>query len=189
MEPVARAAYERHTGSTVTPIIAESDSIPIIRASLDGFDPFQQIPVEIKCPGETAHGLALKGIVPPEYIDQVQHQIFVAEARFAHYYSFDGSNGVLLKVPRNQKRIDQILKAELDFWDRLQTGKWSTDEWEAAAAAWQQANRVLQEATAREEAARSALLSQMPPGRKRHQSDGVSVLLSARKGRSTGVPC
>ncbi|WP_438826626.1 lambda-exonuclease family protein [Pseudomonas putida] len=183
LEPVARAAYERHTGSTVTPIIAESDSIPIIRASLDGFDPFQQIPVEIKCPGETAHGLALKGIVPPEYIDQVQHQIFVAEARFAHYYSFDGSNGVLLKVPRNQKRIDQILKAELDFWDRLQTGKWSTDEWEAAAAAWQQANRVLQEATAREEAARSALLSQMPPGRKRHQSDGVSVLLSARKGK------
>lgn len=29
----------------------------------------------------------------------------------------------------------------------------------------------------------SALLSQMPPGRKRHQSDGVSVLLSARKGK------
>ncbi|OAS07643.1 endonuclease [Pseudomonas putida] len=182
LEPIARAAYERHTGTMVTPIIAESDSIPFIRASLDGYDPFLGVPVEIKCPGDTAHGLALKGIVPPEYVDQVQHQIFVAEASFAHYYSFDGSKGVLLKVPRNQKRIDQILKGELDFWHRLQTGKWSTDEWEAAAAAWRQSNRQFQEATAREEAARAVLLSQMPPGRKRHESEGVSVHLSTRKG-------
>lgn len=182
LEPIARAAYERHTGTMVTPIIAESDSIPFIRASLDGYDPFMGVPVEIKCPGDTAHGLALKGIVPPEYVDQVQHQIFVAEASFAHYYSFDGSTGVLLKVPRNQKRIDQILKGELDFWHRLQTGKWSTDEWEAAAAAWRQSNRHFQEATAREEAARAVLLSQMPPGRKRHESEGVSVHLSTRKG-------
>lgn len=182
LEPIARAAYEKHTGTTVTPIIAESDSIPFIRASLDGFNPFLGIPVEIKCPGDTAHGLAHKGIVPPEYVDQVQHQIFVAEASFAHYYSFDGTKGVLLKVLRNQKRIDQILKGELDFWHRLQTGKWSTDEWEAAAAAWRQSNQQLQEATAREEAARAVLLSQMPPGRKRHESEGVSVQLSTRKG-------
>ncbi|WP_104962961.1 lambda-exonuclease family protein [Pseudomonas sp. XWY-1] len=183
LEPIARAAYERHTGATVTPIIAESASIPFIRASLDGFNPFLGIPVEIKCPGATAHELALKGIIPPEYVDQVQHQIFVAEAPFAHYYSFDGTKGVLLKVLRNQKRIDQILRGEHDFWHRLQTGKWCTDEWEAAAASWQQANRLLQEAAAREEAARGVLLSQMPPGRKRHESDGVSVLLSTRKGQ------
>ncbi|MBA1203579.1 MULTISPECIES: lambda-exonuclease family protein [Pseudomonas] len=183
LEPIARAAYEKHTGTTVTPIIAESDSIPFIRASLDGFNPFLGIPVEVKCPGDTAHGLALKGIVPPEYVDQVQHQIFVAEASFAHYYSFDGSKGVLLKVMRNQKRIDQILRGELDFWHRLQTGKWSTDEWEAAAAAWRKSNQQLQEATAREEAARGVLLSQMPPGRKRHECDGVSVLHSTRKGQ------
>lgn len=183
LEPVARAAYEKHTGSTVTPIIAESDSIPFIRASFDGYNAFDSIPVEIKCPGDSAHSLAMKGIVPPEYVDQVQHQIFVAEALFAHYYSFDGVKGVLLKVPRNQKRIDLILRAEHAFWQRLQTGRWGTDEWDAAAAAWQQANRQLQEATAREKQARTALIAQMPTGHKRHESDGVSVLLSTRKGQ------
>lgn len=120
--------------------------------------------------------------MPSEYVDQVQHQIFVAEARFAHYYSFDGVKGVLLKVPRNQKRIDQILRAEHDFWQRLQSGKWGSDEWDAAAAAWQQASRQLQEAKAREEQARSLLLAQMPLGRKRYESDGVSLMLSSRKG-------
>ncbi|URD45507.1 YqaJ viral recombinase family protein (plasmid) [Pseudomonas sp. BYT-5] len=189
LEPVARAAYERHTGSTVTPIIAESDSIPIIRASLDGFDPFQQIPVEIKCPGETAHGLALKGIVPPEYIDQVQHQIFVAEARFAHYYSFDGSNGVLLKVPRNQKRIDQILKAELDFWDRLQTENGAL------------MNGRLQRPPGSKQTGsfRKPLLARRQPGvlcyrRCPQAANDIKVMVFLFcfphvKGRSTGVPC
>ena len=183
LEPIARRSYERHTGTTVTPIIAESSSFPFIRASFDGYNAFDAIPVEIKCPGDTAHALAMKGIVPPEYVDQVQQQIFVAEAQFAHYYSFDGEKGVLLKVPRNQKRIDQILRGDHDFWQRLQTGVWATDEWVAASSAWQSAHHQLQEALAREEQARALLLSQMPVGRKRHEGNGVSVLLSQRKGR------
>jgi len=183
LEPIARRAYERHTGTTVTPIIAESSIYPFIRASFDGYNAFDAIPVEIKCPGDTAHALAMKGIVPPEYFDQVQQQIFVAEAQFAHYYSFDGEKGVLLKVPRNQKRIDQILRGDHEFWHRLQTGKWASDEWVAAATAWQSAHRELQEALAREEQARNVLLTQLPLGRKRHEGNGVSVLLSQRKGQ------
>ncbi len=182
LEPVARAAYERHTGTTVTPLVAASAAYPFVRASFDGYNGFDAIPVEIKCPGDTAHALALKGVVPPEYYDQLQQQMFVAEANYAHYYSFDGEKGVLLKVPRNQKRIDQILVAVQDFWHRLQTGKWGTDEWTAAAAAWISANHNMQLAQEREEAARALLVSLMPKGLKRHEANGVSVSLSSRKG-------
>ena len=183
LEPIARAAYERHTGTTVTPLIAESAANPIIRASFDGYNAFDSIPVEIKCPGEAAHALALKGVIPPEYVDQIQQQIFVAESKFAHYYSFDGEKGVLLRVPRNQTRIDEILRADEDFWNRLQNGKWATDEWEAAAAVWQSANHELQAAQAREESARALLKAQMPKGVKRHEGHGVSVLMGQRKGQ------
>ncbi|KAA0946339.1 hypothetical protein PVE_P0364 (plasmid) [Pseudomonas veronii 1YdBTEX2] len=182
LEPVARAAYEKHTGTTVTPLIAASATHPFIRASFDGYNGFDAIPVEIKCPGDTAHSLALKGVVPPEYYDQLQQQMFVAEANYSHYYSFDGEKGVLLKVPRNQKRIDEILVAVQDFWNRLQTGKWGTDEWVVAAAAWRSANHNLQLAEEQEETARALLVSLMPPGLKRHEGSGVSVSLSSRKG-------
>ncbi|PMV96410.1 MULTISPECIES: lambda-exonuclease family protein [unclassified Pseudomonas] len=182
LEPVARVAYERHTGSTVTPLIAVSAAFPFIRASLDGYNGFDAIPVEIKCPGDTAHSLALKGVVPPEYVDQLQQQMFVTEATYAHYYSFDGVKGVLLKVPRDQNRINQILVAVQDFWNRLQTGKWGTDEWTAAAAAWLSANHNMLLAQEREEAARALLVSLMPKGLKRHEGNGVSVSLSSRKG-------
>lgn len=182
LEPVARAAYERHTGTTVTPLVAVSSVMPIVRASFDGYNGFDAIPVEIKCPGDTAHALALKGIVPPEYVDQLQMQMYVAEAEYAHYYSFDGEKGVLLKVSRNQTRIDQILVAVQDFWHRLQTGKWGTDEWIAAAAAWQSANHNMHLAQEREEAARTLLVSLMPKGLRRHEGNGVSVTVGSRKG-------
>ena len=182
LAPGARPASAKHPRPTATPPIAERPAHPFIRASFDGYNGFDAIPVEIKCPGDTAHALALKGIVPPEYVDQLQQQMFVAESNYAHYYSFDGTKGVLLKVPRNQKRIDEILFAVQDFWHRLQTGKWGTDEWTAAAAAWISANHNMQLAQEREEAARALLVSLMPKGLKRHEGHGVSVSLSSRKG-------
>ena len=182
LEPIARAAYERHTGKVVTPLIAISAINAIIRASFDGYDPFDNVPLEIKCPGAVAHAIALSGSVPDEYYDQVQQQIFVCGSTHGHYYSFDGTDGVLLEVARNQSRIDEILKAAEDFWHRLQLKVWSSNEWDAAAAAWRQANANLQIAKAREEHARDLLVALVPKGIPRQEGGGVSVLMSGRRG-------
>lgn len=182
LEPLARAQYEKQANTTVTPIVAESAVHPFIRASFDGFDVFSGEPLEVKCPGERAHKLALSGIVPEEYVDQVQQQIFVAEADWANYYSFDGQNGVLLRVPRDQARIDAIVAAELTFWDRVQAGVWASDEWAAAATHYLLIKREKDELEEREQLAREALFRLLPPGEKLREGCGVLISRASKKG-------
>ena len=182
LEPLARAQYEKLTNTTVTPVVAESAVHPFIRASFDGFDLFSGEPLEVKCPGERAHKLALSGLVPEEYVDQVQQQIFVAEADYGNYYSFDGQDGVLLRVPRDQARIDQIVAAEVIFWERVQSGIWESDEWAAAATHYLLIKRERDELEEREQLAREALIALLAPGEKLREGCGVLLSRTNKKG-------
>ncbi|WP_432263277.1 lambda-exonuclease family protein [Cupriavidus sp. TMH.W2] len=182
LEPLARAAFEKMTNSQVTPLVAESSVHPFIRASFDGLDGFTGEPTEIKCPGARAHKLAIDGFVPDEYVDQLQHQMFVAESDWANYYSFDGTDGVLLRVARDQARIDQIVAAEVSFWNRVQAGVWATDEWSAAATHYLLIERELEEIEERKQLARQALIDLLGPGEKTKEGSGVIVTRSNKKG-------
>ncbi|WP_425953110.1 YqaJ viral recombinase family protein [Ralstonia pseudosolanacearum] len=183
LEPVARAAFEKLTNTQVTPIVAVSSIHPFIRASFDGFDMFSGEPTEIKCPGARAHKLALDGIVPDEYVDQLQHQMFVAESDWANYYSFDGTDGVWLRVARDQARIDQIVANELDFWNRVQSGIWETDEWASAATLYLIIEREYKEIEERRQLARQALIDLLGPNEEQKEGSGVLVTKSFVKGK------
>lgn len=117
LEPVARKEFEKLTGLMVEPTCAfkEYNGLPLM-ASLDGITKSGMYAVEIKCPGKVDHAIALSGKVPDKYYPQLQHQLFVTGLNFMYYYSFDGKEGVLIEVERDDAYIARMLQEELSFW-------------------------------------------------------------------------
>ncbi len=185
MEPVARAAYEAQTGNVMQPLVLQDGAYS---ASLDGMDLQGQLIVEIKCPykGQTSAlwNDALSGVVPEHYQAQVQHQLMVAGADLAHLWVFDGAQGLLLQIERDEAAMDRIRTG----WDLFQqfvesdtpvplteadTVQREDAAWMAAAQAFAEAKRAADAADAALAKAREELvaLAQHP----REQGSGVSV--------------
>ena len=121
LEPRARAQYELETGITAPATLAEHATYPFLRASLDGYSVESKLVLEIKCPGKDDHELALKNQVPDKYYPQIQHQLLVTGAEMAHYYSFDGTKGVLVRVPPDREYCTHLLAELLSFWNLVET--------------------------------------------------------------------
>jgi len=133
-EAAARAAFEKKSGMVVSPLCAEMDSNPLIKASFDGisFDGVQF--VEIKCPHETVHELALAGSIVDYYKPQVAHQGIVAWGEpsqwpadvIIHFASFVPETGDLahVVVPASEmKAFAEVLYGhELAFLASLNSG-------------------------------------------------------------------
>jgi putative phage-type endonuclease len=117
MEPLARAAYEEHTGNIMQPLVLQYGPYS---ASLDGMDLDGQLIVEIKCPykGQASRlwDGALEGVIPDYYRLQVQHQLMVAGAALAHLWVFDGSQGLLIPIDRDEAAMEAIRRG----WDAFQ---------------------------------------------------------------------
>lgn len=120
LEPIAREKYLENTGIRVAPCVAISDKYPWMMASVDGFDGNKNI-VEIKCPGQEDHNMALSGKIPQHYYPQLQHQMFVFEVEKAFYFSFDGKDGVILEILRDDSYIEKLILEEKKFFDCVRT--------------------------------------------------------------------
>lgn len=123
-EPQIRAEVEERFNVTLTQDVVEDSVWPVLSASLDGVfhneDGYKVI-VEIKYPSKEKHNLALSGIVPETYRDQVQAQLLVTKAQYAYYVSFDPEGDkdtrlAIVKVEPDFKRQDEILEACQNFW-------------------------------------------------------------------------
>lgn len=121
LEPLALENFEKKTGLIMFPAVVKHDVIDWMMASLDGMTINRDALVEIKCNGKKNHDLALKGKIPRHYEAQIQHQLCCTNLDFAYYYSFDGLDGVIIKVKRDQNFIDILLEKEKEFWHCLQT--------------------------------------------------------------------
>lgn len=128
LEPTIRGWYAQTKGVDSRPCVVASETLPWMRASLDGLDPWGEIVLEIKAPNEDAHRLALAGDVPDYYWPQVQHQLAVVDtARVCHYLSYsekasvaDGDRFALVVVERDEAYIAKLIEREAWFWDCLQ---------------------------------------------------------------------
>lgn len=123
LESEARAAFEQLTGHFVYPAVLVHPDIPWMGASYDGINE-EGIVMEAKCPGQADHDLALKGIIPEKYKAQLQHQMCVAQVSSAYYFSYrpqDPQPCALVPVTRDLDFIRDMLIAEKEFWDRLQS--------------------------------------------------------------------
>ena len=116
LEPIARDLFSLKTGILVEPKIVIKDWA---MASLDGISEDGQTMVEIKCPGEKDHTEALLGKVPVHYYPQLQHQMYVTGLDSMYYFSFDGVDGVVVPVLRDQAYIDKMVDEEYKFYQCL----------------------------------------------------------------------
>lgn len=89
-EPLARAAYENATGGLVRATGFLAHSTLQAGCSLDGHvGDFEGI-VEIKCPKSSTHLRYLReGKVPAEYLPQIRHNLWITEADWCDFVSWD----------------------------------------------------------------------------------------------------
>lgn len=123
LECVALEEFENMTGIQMFPMVAKNDSIDWLAASFDGVTLNKDAILEIKCPGKKDHETAMKGKIPPKYIAQLQHQIYVSDLSFTYYFSFDGQKGVILEVKKDDLFIEKMIEKEKEFWNCLKTLK------------------------------------------------------------------
>lgn len=191
LEPKAHARFREMTGFNTKPEVAFHPTIPYMMASFDGFDPDKKILVEIKCPGSSSHQMAKIGLVPENYIPQIQHQMEVVGADMAYYFSFDGENGEIVEVKRDQSMIDKIIKEEKKFYECMTTFnppelcdrdyiKREDEEWQSAAEHYLGLQRSLQELEKQEKMAKERLI--LLAGQSNVKGAGISLSKTIRRG-------
>lgn len=116
LEPIARELFISKTGISVTPKIAVKGWQ---MASLDGINEDHSVLVEIKCPSDAHHDIAVAGRVPDLYYPQVQHQMHVCNLKKCFYFSFDGFDGVIVEVKKNETYVKQMIEKEWDFYQKI----------------------------------------------------------------------
>lgn len=96
------------------PVVVQSLSFPNLIASLDGWN--GSVSLEIKCPSPEKHQHFVKTKeVPPHYWAQIQHQLMVTGSSYAYYLSFDGEDGDITSVERDESFIQNLRSQELAF--------------------------------------------------------------------------
>ena len=123
MEPRALAEVMRETEVEFSPKVLVSDEYPWMMASFDGISPCGQYAVEIKCPGEKDHDIAMGNDIPKKYIYQLVHQMIVAKLDRIYYFSYSEKSHNLIQFDRNDTEVRQLIKEERKFWDLVQSGE------------------------------------------------------------------
>ena len=174
------------------PLCLVHDELEWMRASLDGLSFDGSTALEIKCPmSQRDRTAAQEGRVPPHYYAQLQHELEVSRAAEVHYWSFDGSAGVLMKVRPDREYLKRLLDAEAAFWQRVKENIWpepagdeldlSADpKWRQVALRYREA-KVRLESAAVEEHQLRAILESLARARRTYGC-GVELLRSSRKG-------
>lgn len=118
MEPIAREAFIKETGIHVEPKVVISDTYDWMLASMDGLSNDLKVGVEIKC-GARSFKEAKKSYIPGYYKCQMQHQMYICELDWIYYYCFNGKEGILMKLQRDDEFINKIIEQENKFYDCL----------------------------------------------------------------------
>lgn len=116
-EEEARQRFEKMTGLLMMPEVVFHKEYKWMMASLDGIDTNREYIVEIKCPGKIDHEAALNGSVPDKYLPQLQHQLLCSDLKMAFYFSYDGANGVIVEVKRDDDYIEKMINEEKKFYN------------------------------------------------------------------------
>jgi len=117
LEDLARKEFYDIVGVEVFPKVLTHPVHTWMSASMDGLSKFGDVAVEVKCPGTKDHSLAIEGVVPDKYFPQLQHQLAVCGLDMIYYLSFDGQEGVILKIHRDNDYIDNLIELEKAFYD------------------------------------------------------------------------
>ncbi len=185
LEPIARDLFSIQNGIDMFPRVVIRDWA---MTSLDGMSECGKYILEIKCPGEKDHALALAGKIPEYYIPQLQHHMFVTGLDFIYYYSFDGADGVTLVVKRDDKYIEKMMEEEKKFYDCIMNKTPPEDSyvfrddylWNQCACDWMSVTKQIKSLEKQEEDLRTQLLFLC--GQVNTKGGGISLCKVERKG-------
>lgn len=123
LEPHARAVFEGLMGKSVFPQVVYHKHHTGLMASLDGLSLDGEIAVEIKCPGDKTHAVALNGEIPSHYYAQLQHQLACTGLVKMYYCSYSGDEKTaIVEVLRDDEYIDDMIDKEMAFYECVRTG-------------------------------------------------------------------
>ena len=89
LEPEARALYEMQTGNLVEQVGFAYIEGEKFGCSIDGFIHDRNGIIEIKAPTPSIHwGYIEKGVPPAAYIPQMNHNLFVTQAKYCDFVSY-----------------------------------------------------------------------------------------------------
>lgn len=180
------------------PLCLVHERLDWMRASLDGLSFDGSIVLEIKCPLNLRdRNAAAQGRVPSHYYSQLQHQLEVSGAEEAHYWSFDGRVGCLVKIRPDRDHMKRLVDAEGEFWRRVEKNHWpelddgdldltANPQWRSLAVQYRKV-RTQFEKLGSEERRLRALLDRLATSR-RTFGCGVEVLKSFRRGAVDYAP-
>lgn len=120
MEGSARLWAEHKLNTTLVPTVRKHPIYDFLAASLDGLSLDEKTLVEIKC-GKKSFEDALQNKIADYYIAQVQHQMMVTGLDKCHYVAFNGTEGIIIEVQRDDDYIEKMFEMENEFYECLQT--------------------------------------------------------------------
>ena len=174
------------------PLCLVHQELEWMRASLDGLSFDGCTLLEIKCPINLRdRAAAQEGRVPSHYYAQLQHQLEVSGAQQAHYWSFDGMNGILIEVRPDKEYARRLIESESAFWELVKENRWpelageeldlgGIAEWRYAALRYREVKLRLENLALEEHRLRT-MLTRLATARRTYGC-GVEVLKSFRRG-------
>jgi len=174
------------------PLCLSHEELEWMRASLDGLSFDGSTVLEIKCPLNVRDRAAAQARrVPSQYQAQLQHQLEVSGAEKAHYWSFHGTDGILIEVRPDREYAKRLVEVEAAFWQLVKENRWpelANEEldlnadpmWRSTALRYREVRLRMESATSEEHKLRATLASMATA--RRTYGCGVEVLKSSRKG-------
>lgn len=195
LEPIIRERFITKWGFNVTPAVVESSEYNFLGASLDGISDCGKYIQEIKTGGEKLHKMAQDGIVPDDYMDQMQHQLLVTGAVKCFYTvgSEDVEKDITIEVFPDPEFEKAFIPEARAFWKcvafneppALQNADYkdmSEDPaWQDWTMAYLEANEKIKDLEAKKEAFRKELLKLC--GNQSCLGNGVKVMKTIVRGR------
>ena len=146
LEPKARDLFFQMTGIYMAESETQAHALREWQtATPDGITFRRDQILEIKCGNKELHEMAKKKQLPDYYMSQVQHQMSVFELDMAYYLSYNGYEGALVEVKRDNAFIDAMVEKEEAFWrlvmDRIPPSskeilEMTSLEWEMLVDEW-----------------------------------------------------
>ena len=121
MEADALREYCLLRGIEMKSAVVTHSDYPDFMASLDGISYDSKQIVEIKCPGAKGHEESINGDVKPLYIAQMNWQMFCTGLSQCDYFSYDGENGYIIVINRDNALIEQMITAANEFLNYCRT--------------------------------------------------------------------
>lgn len=117
IEPKIRAWFELQMGKSFAPKLLMHGKMPLIRASLDGADESLTEICEIKLLGKDDF---TPDTIPDKYWPQVQHQLFVSEARVCHFVGHCNGETKIISVKPEKEYLSLLFEKEMEFLEMIQ---------------------------------------------------------------------